>query len=126
MRCVSVGGFPAGEPFQLYPVARLDRRDSTADAFVRPLPPADTQQEFNHLGSEAGADGAGRDASDNRIRSHVAGDDSTRSDDGSVTDSHTGQYDSLIADPHVVAYDNIALAVPGFGNPRPVALPFLM
>ena len=54
------------------------------------------------------------------------GDNGSRSDHGTVTDPNAGQYGSLVTDPHVVAYDNVSLAVPGFGNPRPVALPLLV
>lgn len=97
-------------------VSRLNGRNVTPDGLGIPVPPAQRLQPGDGVRVEAGADGSGRHAADDRIRRHILRHDGARCDNGAVANGHTGEDDGLIADPDIVADDNIAVIVPRAGN----------
>lgn len=99
----------AGAALQGIEVGRHDRRQVPADLLHRPVPPGDGQQALHHRVGEALLQRLGRVATDHGVGRHVAGHHRARGDDGTVADLHPRHDQRLVADPHVVADQGVAL-----------------
>ena len=69
--------------------------------------------------------GPGRHAAYNGVRWHIFGDHRAGADDRSVANRDAGEDHGFVADPHIVADDDIAPVVPGGGYVFLVQPPFL-
>ena len=61
------------------------------------------------LVAEAPADLARRAPDDDRVGAHLLGDDRAGADHGAVADRRPRQHERVVAEPHVVAHDDVAL-----------------
>ena len=93
-------------------ISGLDSVQVGGDLFSGPVPPPQGQEPVDLRLGEASADGFGGHAPYDGVGRHVSCDHRPRANDGAVADGDTGQDHRLIADPHVAAYDDIALVVP--------------
>lgn len=104
-------------------IAPHDRGQVGADLLHGPVPPAQLQQPLDGRRIETLADLPGGDAADDGVGRHILRDDRTRRDHSPVADLHARHDDRLVADPDVVADDDVALVVPGRGDILPVESP---
>ena len=80
--------------------------------------------DYHHLLQKAQPDRPGRYAAHNRIWGHILCHHCSGADDGAVPNGNSCHDDCLIANPYIIANDNIALIIPCLGNIRPVQSPF--
>ena len=83
-------------------------------------------QRSNGVFVETAADGFGRHAADNGVRGNVLGDEGAGADDGAIANGNASEDDGFIADPHIVANDDVALIVPGFADGGDGQIPFFV
>lgn len=111
--------------FQLSGTAFLYGGEVPGNSFPGPVPPLYFKQIgngpvgktlFNGPGGHPAHDGVGR----NIFCDHRPG-----ADDCPVTDGHASQYDRLIADPDIIADDDVSFIVPGRCHVSWVKVPLL-
>lgn len=95
-----------------------DNRQKPPELFLRQIPPPHGLQQFYGILIIPFTDWFRRNASHNRVRLHIFGNDGSRSDDRPVPYADTGKYDRLITYPDIIAYYNITLIIPRFCNLR--------
>ena len=95
------------------------------DSFFTPVPPANALQCLNGLRLKALADWFCGNAADYCIRLNILCNHCPCAYNGTVTDGHARKDYRLIANPNIVAYYNIALIIPRFGNILDIKSPFL-
>ena len=72
------------------------------------------------------ADGFGRHTANDGVGWNIFCNQGTGADDGTITNGDASEDDGLVADPHIVANDNVAFVVPGGANRCEWQVPFLI
>ena len=91
-----------------------------------PIPPPEPQKSGYGFFGKSPANRSGGNTADNGIGSHVFGHHRPGAYDSAVSDRNAGKHHCLIANPDVIANDDVALVVPRAGDVLPVQSPFLI